>query len=355
MTSAACSSDPETTGADGTMRINYTHSSAPSPSFALFECVADRAGFWKDEGLAVTVNTIDGGTAAMQSLVSGQSDITDTGTSSLLPAVAAGGELVAFHSLVTGAFVYPAVLASSPITEMPDLEGKRVGALSLASGGIPFLKSVMAASGGDPEKLKFIAVGDGAPAVAALQNGQVDALIFGDTNYALMEKLDVELRYLINDVVRKSGFGVAYSARRDWLTANRDAAGRFARAASKAYVFAKANPELAMRMCWDIYPELLPAGKDEADALESQVTALVARLASSGPVEGKIGFATDEQVQSVIDQQVMADVIKGGSVTVADVWTAEVNTVANDFDQQEVEKLAASFCDDHPDSSSCAG
>lgn len=338
----ACGGDNTEEGEGGPIEIVYTHSSAPTISFALFECVASEAGFWRDEGLDVTVETIDGGTAAMQSLQSGQSDIVDTGTSVVLPANQAGSDTPSFHTLVTGPFVYPAVLEDSDIENMRQLEGRRIGVLSLASGGIPYIKSLVASDGGDPERVEFIPVGAGAPAVAALQNGEIDALGFADTAYALIESRGTPLRFIRNDAVERTGFGVTYSARRDWLTENRDAAAGFARAAARAYVFARENPEAAVRMCWDIYPELLPANADEDTALTESVAALEARLGSSGPVDGRIGFATEEQIQEVIDLQVAAEVIEPG-LTPADVWTDEVNEAANQFDQAQVEEFARSY------------
>lgn len=345
---AACGRNdgPEQT-ADGLVKVVLAHSSAPSISYAQFDCVPRAAGFFADEGLEVSVEFLDGGSSSVAALRAGQADFMDGVPATLM---AANGpatstreqQVLSFYNLVTKNHVYPAVPADSDIQTMTDLEGKQIGVGSLGSGAIPLIKAFVAADGGDPDKLNFVPVQPGAPMIAALENKQIDALGFFDSTYATLQLQGVALREIHNETDRNSGFSVMYAATRQWIEANKETALGIARAAAKSYVFAIANPEAAVQTCWELYPELKPTGVDETKALSDAVIALNARLANSGPVDGKLGFATDEQIENSIAVQTSAGVAPEG-LTIADVWYPDFIDEANDFDHAEIEEYARSY------------
>jgi NitT/TauT family transport system substrate-binding protein len=288
----------------------------PDVSHAIYDCVPRIAGFFEEEGLNVTTEITQGSSAGLQALESGVIDVAVVGASALMVANQAGSDFRAFHTSVTSNYAYPAVLPDSDIESLADLEGRTVGVPSAASGSVPHTKGLVAAEGGDPNSIDFLPVGVGAEALSALQSGDVDAIAHWDTIYAGMEATGAELRYLVSDVAEG-----------------------MARAANKAYVFAEANPEAAVRACWEAFPELVPTGVDEETALENATTALEARLGAAGPVDDLYGYSSDAGIDAFIQLQVDAGAVQPG-MSPEEVWTDEYVRAAQDFDVDEVRAYA---------------
>lgn len=335
-----CGSDEEKasegSGASGALtKVTLALTAPPNVSHAIYDCVPRMAGFFEDEGLDVTSEITQGSSAGLQALDSGVVDVAVVGASALMVANQAGSDFLAFHTSVTSNYAYPAVLPGSDIKTLADLEGRSVGVPSAASGSVPHTRGLVAGEGGDPDSITFLPVGVGAEALAALQNGDVDAIAHWDTIYAEMETTGAKLRYLESDVADELGFQVVYTARADWLAENEDVAEGMARAANKAYVFAEENPEAAVRACFKAFPELLPVGVDEETALKNAVTAFEARLPASGPVDDLYGYSTDAGIEAFLQLQVDAGAVKPG-MSPDDLWTDKYVRAAQDFDVDEV-------------------
>lgn len=339
---AGCSAaTPDTDGSSDVLTpVTLTLPAPASLESVVYDCVPKMEGFFEEEGLDVTVETAEGSVLALQSLETGSSDVVVVGTAPLMSGISAGSTAKAFAAVVTGSYAYPAVLPSSPIKTFLDLEGKTVGVPSLQSGSIPFTRGLIALAGGDPDSVEFLPTGFGAPALAALQSGQIDALGLWDTAYEVIKGLGQDLRYIQSDESDSLGFQVVYAAKSSWIDENPELALGMARAMNKAYVFAIENPEAAMQDCWDEYPNLVPTGVDLDKAKEDGLAAVNARLGASGPVDGLYGYSTDEQVQTFYSLQVAAGTVKPG-ITVSQLWTDEFVKDANDFDVEAITKLAA--------------
>ncbi|WP_187270579.1 ABC transporter substrate-binding protein [Lacisediminihabitans profunda] len=320
--------------------MNLTLPAPASLESVVYDCVPNMEGFFKKEGLKVNVETAEGSVLALQSLETGTSDVVVVGTSPLMAGIGAGSTAKAFASVVTGSYAYPAVLPNSPIKTFLDLQGKTVGVPSLQSGSIPFTRGLVALAGGNPKLVEFLPTGFGAPALAALKSGQIDALGLWDTAYEVIKGLGQPLRFIQNDQSKKLGFQVVYAAKSAWIDKNPKVALGMSRAMNKAYVFAITNPEAALKDCWDEYPNLVPTGVDPVKAKADGLAAVKARLASSGPVDGVYGTSTADQVQTFYSLQVAAGTVKPG-ITVGQLWTDKFVKDANKFDVAAVKKAAA--------------
>jgi NitT/TauT family transport system substrate-binding protein len=342
LTLAACGNDQQPmapTSPGGLIHVTLTLPAPASLESVVYDCVPRQAGFFKEEGLDVKVETADGSVLALQSLETGHSDVVVVGTAPLMLAVSQGSKVKAFASVVTGSYAYPAVKPDSPIKTFLDLQGKTVGVPSLQSGSIPFTRGLVALAGGDPKKIEFLPTGFGAQAVTALQNGQVDALGLWDTAYEVIKGLGQDLRYIESDDSKKLGFQVVYAAKSDWLEKNPKIATGMTRAMNKAYVYSMENPEAALKACWDAYPNLVPSGVDKQKAKADGLAAVKSRLASSGPVDSLYGYSTGEQVQTFYSLQVAAGTVKPG-ITADKLWTDKFIKDANAFDVDAVKTLA---------------
>ena len=135
--------------------------------------------------------------------------------------------------------------------------------MSLASGAVPFVKSMLQSATVDPAAVELLPVGTGAQALAALQSGRVDALSLFRGQHAALETLGIEFRY----------FTVPYPssvmiANETFLKNNRSALVRALQGVVLSQVFMRANPEAAVRSFWQINGR---PKEDEAKALQDGV------------------------------------------------------------------------------------
>lgn len=336
----ACGPAPTAPGSGGGTSVRLTLSTGtPGVGQATYTSLPAQLGYWSDDGIDVTINQLAGSSAALQSVSSGQGDVTVAGTSTLMLADAKGADLRAYYTAITHSFQSPAVPEDSDIQSFRQLSGKTVGVQSLETGTIPIIKGLVQADGGDPGQVKFLPVGLGAEALAALEADRIDALGLWDDRYAEIENLGQPLRVLRDDTSDKLGFQVAVSANTTWLTEHREDAVAFARGVAKATVFAQENPEAAVRLHWQAYPDTKPVGVDERLALEQGVRALTARLENSGPVQDRWGLSTPEQVRAFRDLLVESGTVDE-SVDAATLWTDELIVDINDFDADAVREQA---------------
>ena len=82
-----------------------------------------------------------------------------------------------------------------------------------------------------------------------------------------------KLRLLDNAEIKKFPSN-GFVALEDFLANNRQQAVALARGYAKGTVFAIANPEAAIRILWEVYPQTKATGKDEATALRDDLLTL---------------------------------------------------------------------------------
>lgn len=138
----------------------------PRAASAALIAGADRAGLFRDAGLAATVRT---GATGLDALASGQADLAVASEPAVIQARARGLNLVSVASLVHGSRV--AVISTSKIASPRDLAGKRLGTVS-GPYEQAIAKTLSARAGGGGTKLVHVAN----PA-KALQKHQVDAVL----------------------------------------------------------------------------------------------------------------------------------------------------------------------------------
>jgi NitT/TauT family transport system substrate-binding protein len=215
-------------------------------------------GWFEEEGLEVDIRGVRGGTLAAQVLESGDAQIVSTDPAVVMSVREKGGTAKVFYALRRQGGYAIATLADSPIAKLEDLKGKTIGAASLASGVVPIFTGMMSDLGFDKSDYTIVAAGTGGQAATALSTGNVDALILWDSVYAVIENLGVKLKTFDFPVIPKlAGFSLASTDK--YIADHADVLTGFCRAVSKGIVFAKANPEAAIRIFFDVFPETKPA------------------------------------------------------------------------------------------------
>jgi NitT/TauT family transport system substrate-binding protein len=115
-----------------------------------------------------------------------------------------------------------------------------------------------------------------------------------------------------------------------------------ARGYAMGSIFSMANPEAAVRIYWELYPQSKSLSKDEATALKDDVHVLSTRIKSWPPAGGgatKWGESVVANYQAYLDWLLKAGVLKEKAVA-SELVTNELIDDINKFDIAAIEKLA---------------
>lgn len=312
------------------------------PAQSPYAAVPEALGYWDDEGLDVEVMGFEGSSAVVQALDAGQIDLGIAAGSSLFSAVEQGSPLVSFYDQVTRNYLVPTVPEDSPIDSPADFAGTTIGVQSLESGSIFMVKAMMARAGADPESADFVTIGTGAEALQFIKQGDIDVVALWDAPHAEIEEFGVPLREIADQETADMGFGQVLAADETYLRENRSTVVALARGIAMGSLFAEANPEAAVRLTWEVYPETKPLGVDEDVAVAQGIRVLEARQANTQPVGGVWGATADDSIEAQSQLLQEAGVISS-DVTRSQLWTEDLLPEINDFDADAVERQAAEW------------
>ena len=140
--------------------------------------VAERKGFFKDEGLEVEIPDFPGGARALQALVGGSADLVSGAYEHTINMAAKKQPIKAvvlqakYSSIVLLLPKDKAAKYKSP----KDLKGMKVGVTAPGSSTNMFVNNLLAKDGLKPTDISVVGVGAGAGAVAAMEKGELDAM-----------------------------------------------------------------------------------------------------------------------------------------------------------------------------------
>ncbi len=152
--------------------------------------IAESQGYFKAEGLDVTVVDFAGGSKALQAVVGGSADVVSGAFEHTLNMQSKGQPMRAF---VLQGRAPQIVLGVNPKT-MPnfktiaDLKGKKIGVTAPGSSTHVMANFVLAKAGLKPADVSIIGVGSGTGAVAAMRAGQIDAISNLDPVITLLQR-----------------------------------------------------------------------------------------------------------------------------------------------------------------------
>jgi NitT/TauT family transport system substrate-binding protein len=140
--------------------------------------IAEQKGFFKDEGLDVTINDFGGGAQALQSLIGGSVDAVTGAYEHTIRMQQKGQSVVATLELgrFPGIVVGVAKAQADTIKTIADLKGKKIGVTAPGSSTQLTLTYLLAKAGLSVDDVSIVGVGGGASAVAAMENGTIDAI-----------------------------------------------------------------------------------------------------------------------------------------------------------------------------------
>ena len=153
--------------------------------------ICERLGYFKEQGLDVTINDFRGGAQSLQALVGGSVDIVTGAYEHTIRMQAKGQairaviELGRFPGIVVGLRKDRAASYKSAA----DLKGTKIGVSAPGSSTNFFVMYLMSKAGLKPSDASYIGVGIGPSAVAAMKKGEIDAISNLDP---MMTKLEQE-------------------------------------------------------------------------------------------------------------------------------------------------------------------
>ena len=140
--------------------------------------IAETKGYFKEEGLNVTISDFKGGSQSLQALVGGSADVVTGAYEHTIRMQAKGQDIRAVIEL--GRF--PGIVLgvkkelASKVKSAADLKGMKIGVTAPGSSTAMFAAYVLAKAGVKADEVAFVGVGTGAGAVAAIKSGSVDAI-----------------------------------------------------------------------------------------------------------------------------------------------------------------------------------
>ena len=215
--------------------------------------VAEKKGFFKEEGLDVAINDFGGGAKSLQALVGGSVDVVTGAYEHTIRMQAKGQDIVAVAELGRYPGIVIAVHKSKAdqIKSAADLKGMKIGVTAPGSSTMLTAQYAMVKAGLKPTDAAFIGVGGGASAVAAMKKGETDAIAHLDPVISKLES-DGDIKVLIDtrtEAGSKALWGGSNPAavlymKRDFVEKNPNTTQRLTNALVKALKWlATAKPE----------------------------------------------------------------------------------------------------------------
>jgi NitT/TauT family transport system substrate-binding protein len=161
--------------------------------------LADKLGYFKDEGLQVHISDFANGAKALQAMEGGSVDVVSGAYEHTINMQAKDQPVVAF---VLQGRAPQIVLAVSNKTmhnynDIADLKGKKIGVTALGSSTSIMASFVLAKAGLKPTDVSFIAVGSAGEAASAIRSGRIDAIANVDPVITALEKKN-EIKIIVD-------------------------------------------------------------------------------------------------------------------------------------------------------------
>jgi len=151
--------------------------------------VAEQLGYFKDEGLDLKISDFAGGAQSLRAVVGGSADVVAGAYEHTINMQAQKQALIAFVQMgrLPQISVGIATTKAASYRSPRDLKGLKVGVSAPGSSTNILFNYFISRDGLKPNDVAVIGVGTGAGAIAALKNGQIDAISNADP---IMTKLE---------------------------------------------------------------------------------------------------------------------------------------------------------------------
>ncbi len=192
--------------------------------------LAHQLGEYKKAGVEVDVVQFKGGSQALKAVMGGSADVVSGYFDHCVNLAAKGQHLQAFvvYDRFPGLVLVVSPKHTAEIKSIKDLAGKKVGVSAPGSSTDFFLKYLLSKNGVDQNAAAVIGVGLGASAIAAMEQGQIDAAVMLDPAVTVLAGKYKDLRILSDTRSEKDTLAVfggqypggALYTKADWIAAH---------------------------------------------------------------------------------------------------------------------------------------
>lgn len=192
--------------------------------------LAHQLGEFKKAGVDVEVVQFKGGSQSLKAVLGGSADVVSGYFDHCVELAPKGQHLQAFvvYDRFPGFALVVSPKHTSEIKSVKDLANKKVGVSAPGSSTDFFLKYLLHKSGVDPNSVGVIGVGLGATAIAAMEQGQIDAAIMLDPAVTVLAGKYKDLKILSDTRSQKDTLAVfggeypggALYTRASWIAAH---------------------------------------------------------------------------------------------------------------------------------------
>lgn len=161
--------------------------------------IAERKGYFKEEGLDVAINDFGGGARSLQALIGGSVDVVTGAYEHTIRMQAKGQDIRG----VTELGRFPAIVIAvrkdlgDTVKSAADLKGRKIGVTAPGSSTALTVQYAMIKAGLKATDAALIGVGGGAGAIAAMKKGEIDAISHLDPVIAKLEA-DGDIKVLVD-------------------------------------------------------------------------------------------------------------------------------------------------------------
>lgn len=343
LVAAACGDDDEvapTLSADSvTIMLPFFE------SMSFFETImGDELGYFADEGLTVDIVTTEGGSLALQQVISGNADLAFTSPGLVLTAAAEGNVLISLATRIQRNLFSIVVPATSDIMTTEDLEGKVLGVSDFGGGELPLVRAALSLAGlEEGANVDMLAIGDSTPTVlAALQDGTVDA--YGSDWFVFfgLEQAGMPIREIVPEQLSTLTAEVLV-ATPEYVADHPDVISAVLRAMAKAAYFTTYDRSAALNFLRDRIPE-----EHEDEAVAPLILELFLTLADIPEVDGVQQWGTQFPAAWETWKTVLGDVVDTASLDISSIIDSSFVDAANDIDFKAIEEHADGLNLDYP-------
>jgi NitT/TauT family transport system substrate-binding protein len=167
--------------------------------------LAKQLGEYEKAGLAVELVDLKGGSDALKAVLGGSADVVSGYFDHCVNLAAKKQELQSFviYDRYPGLVLVVSPKHTNDIKSIKDLAGKKVGVSAPGSSTDFFLKYLLKKNGLDPTSAAVIGVGLGATAVAAMEQGQIEAAVMLDPSVTVLQGSHPDLKILADTRTQK--------------------------------------------------------------------------------------------------------------------------------------------------------
>jgi NitT/TauT family transport system substrate-binding protein len=261
--------------------------------------LASQLGEFKKAGVDVEVVQFKGGSESLMALIGGSADVVSGYFDHCVNLAAKKQSLTAFvvYDRFPGFALVVSPKHNAEIKSIKDLAGKKIGVSAPGSSTDFFLKYILSKNGVDPSSVGVIGVGLGGSAIAAMEQGTIDAAIMLDPAVTVLAGQFKDLKILSDTRSQKDTLAVfggeypggALYARTEWIAGHEKEVQGMTNAivSTLKWIHSHTPEEIADKMPAEF------VGKDKA--------LYVAALKNTLPMYSQTGRMDPKGAQAVLD------------------------------------------------------